>query len=795
MEVEELLARLSEQGFSIAQTRAYVMSSSHIYAPIIGWLRTPPLQAALQTLDTVWLTEISRLLPELRNEVSNLPRPEPLQDRWQRQRLFEGLARAFLAIGKPIVLVLDDVQWCDTDTLEWLHFLLDTVSNVPLDPSHSRLPVLLLCGNRRHEVDEGHPLFQLRRAFLTAEKLTEIDLKPLDRDETIQMASLLHDGEIDAETNNALFAFTKGNPFFIIETLASQGWEAGVRHAVAQVDHHRINSDAAMVPTKIYVLIRGQLAGLTVLARRLADLAAVLGREFGFELLQQMTELGENEAMAGLDELWHRGFIRVREGRHYDFSHDRIRDVVYAEISPVQRPLLHLRVGRTLEAVQVSDQDSISGQIGFHYEQAGEWKAAVEHYQRAANASTALYAPDQTIYYLDKILTLLDRQPDNPDIQKQRFECLVAKVDAVVALGGWTSEVRKAAIDRAYALAIQLDDPLYQIQALQMLATFYIGQGYWNKAAAPNAKAMSLAQLAEDEEWLMKTRHATGIQLYRQGRFPEAALYFGAELEQPDFASLPSLLFALIHRSQISWMRGYPGRAWREASDAISMCDRMGFVAGRILTREFAAYMVQRSGNTETLRTLVAELSTLCETFGYPNTALGAHFLRAWLKVEDGAVSDGIAMMQDNFVQSKGIDNLAFLPYYLTLHAVALYRLGQVSRSLAALEQAGQVVDEYGDYEWLAEIVRLTGVMQQRLGRPLYTVEESYTSALNIARHQGAKMLELRAVVSLVRLQQQHGDIRHAHELLSETYEWFTEGFGTKDLKAARALLSELSPN
>lgn len=120
---EELLRLAAYQGMSTARTRCYAAEGGLAYAPLTDWLRTDTLQEALRGLDGVWLTEVARLLPELLVERPVLRPPEALTQGWQRQRLFEALSRAVLAAKQPLLLVMDDLQWCDTETQEWLHHL------------------------------------------------------------------------------------------------------------------------------------------------------------------------------------------------------------------------------------------------------------------------------------------------------------------------------------------------------------------------------------------------------------------------------------------------------------------------------------------------------------------------------------------------------------------------------------------------------------------------------------------------------------------------------------------------
>jgi DNA-binding SARP family transcriptional activator len=186
---EEVLAWADRQGIATAVARCYAAEGDLAYAPVVAWLRARALRAALAALDAVWLTEIARLLPELLAERPRLPRPEPLVESWQRQRLFEALARAVLAGRRPLLLLLDDLQWCDRETLEWLHYLLR------FDPKAH----LLVVGTVRSEdVPADHPLGSWLVALRRAGQLTEVELGRLDADETAQLAAQVAGRQLDS---------------------------------------------------------------------------------------------------------------------------------------------------------------------------------------------------------------------------------------------------------------------------------------------------------------------------------------------------------------------------------------------------------------------------------------------------------------------------------------------------------------------------------------------------------------------------------------------------------------------
>ena len=396
---EALVEWVGRQGIPALTARCYATEGELAYEPVVAWLRGHPRPP----LADPWLRELARLLPEILIERPDLPPPGPLTEAWQRLRLFEALAHALLTGHSALLLVLDDLQWCDRDTLDWLHYLL-----------HAREAVgtrmqLLVVATVRPEEESKTALDSWVAGLSRAGNLTEIELGPLSQDATLTLADRIAGRPLDRALGPLLFQGTEGHPLFIVEM---------VRAGFGQVRPTTANHAAAMtatpaaLPTKVRQVIEARLAQLSAPARSTVELAAVIGRAFTFSVLAAASDLSEDVLVGCLDECWRKRIIREREDDAYDFSHDKLREAAYAGLSRTRRRWLHGQVAQALESVHAADPDRVAGVIAAHYEAARQPAQAIAYYDRAAAVARRVYAHGEALVALERAVGLLDALPD-----------------------------------------------------------------------------------------------------------------------------------------------------------------------------------------------------------------------------------------------------------------------------------------------------------------------------------------------------------------------------------------------
>lgn len=485
---EELLDWAAQQGITTLSATCYAASGSLPYAPVADWLRKDGMQQTLNGLAERWQREVARVLPELLVEQPDLKPPEPITEHWQQQHFYTALATAVLSASQPMLLFIDNLQWCDPDTLAWLSFLLhyDTGERY-----------LLLGAARVGEVAADHPLSTLCRELRQDGRFVECDLDRLDAETTATLAAQVTGYTLDAVRATQLFAETEGVPLFVVE-MARAGLPEAARASIVPAGQ---SSSGVVLPSKVLGVIEERLANLSPAAQDLTALASAIGRFFTFDLLAAASEEPETVLVQALDELWQLRIIREQGAEAYDFSHDKIRRVAYTSLSNARRRWLHGHVASALEALHADNLDSISGKLATHCEAAGRTAEAIGYYRRAAEVARAVYANQEAIQCLQRAIDLF---PEAAVAAQQQVEIYERLGDVLTTLSRY--EEAEAVLHTAVALA---EDGVLQARIYRRIANTYqlrrqfdAAFAAWQTAEIRLGSASEQWSTATWQEWL-----------------------------------------------------------------------------------------------------------------------------------------------------------------------------------------------------------------------------------------------------------------------------------------------------
>jgi DNA-binding SARP family transcriptional activator len=699
--VEELLIHAQRQGHLTARARAYAMEGRLAYGPVADWLRSEPLQRHLAKLQSFWLGEISRILPELLIEQPALPAPQPLTERWQQKRFFEALVHAFTSAQRPILLLLDDLQWCDAESLEWIHYLLR---------SASRTGLLLVGTVRNEEVDEDHPLRGLSRQLTQAEQLTTVLLPRLSEEESAELAMQVAKRPLEPIAASRLYQETEGNALFVIETIrASDEEKAEESHPAPALRNGERSTHNYHMPPKIFAVIQERLARLSAEARNLAHLAAAVGREFRVELLAHAAGGDEAKITQALEELWQRGIVR-EQAHSYDFSHDKIREVAYAEIKPMRRGLLHRNIGRALEHLNAHQLPEIAGELAVHFDVGGLTEKARQFYQLAGEQALANYANGSALAYFDQALALM------PETEKlARFHLLSLRRSIYRRQAARDAEAHDLALMQH--IADSLDDTRVALRCQAQVAAYYADNGAsvgdYIKAMEFSKRAVTLARMGGALDVEADAFHRWGFVCWAQAEYASARdllLQSLALAKQGGFRAIQAECLGNISSCGLFAGLDLYAQTMAYLDEALALFQEIGDPDGEALTLNRMGYTIlaQAEGNYEQAESYHQRALNISQSIRHP--------------------------VQESVTQA----NLGLL-----------YNcLGDYTRSLAALRQALTLTESTGDRRQQGATLDYLGYAYLNQG-DFANARHFLEAAYNLLHPLGVRVWEVKALSDL----------------------------------------------
>jgi len=372
---------------------------------------------------------------------------------------------------------------------------------------------------------------------------------------------------------------------------------------------------------------------------------------------------------------------------------------------------------------------------------------------------------------------------------------------------GFSSPEVQATYTRARELCQEVGETRQLFSVLLGLRGFHQVRGEFLTARKLGEQLLGLAQREQDPALLVEAYWALGFTLFHLGELGAAQAHLKQGLALYDAQRHHSLgllygielgVFGLSYAAVVLWHLGYPDQAFQKSAAALTLGQERSHPYHLAAARVYAAMTHQLRRDRPLTHEWAEAGIILAREQGFPQWLAGGAVLQGWVRAEQGQSEEGITQIRQGLATYQAIGADQLKSYFLALLAEAYGKAGQAEDGLAALAEALTVVDKSGERFYEAEVYRLKGALtlqQSKVQGPKSKVEEAeecFHKAVEIARNQQAKSLELRAVMSVSRLWQQQGKQNEAHELLSEIYGWFTEGFDTKDLNEAKALLEEL---
>src|SRR5271165_733898 len=698
----------------------------------------------------------------------------------KREKLFEAVLNQLEAEAqhRPVLMVFEDAHWIDPTSREILDLTVDRVR---------RLPVLLAITFR----PEFQPPWGGRShvASLALNRLGERDGEAL-------VQTLAGNAALSSDIVAEIVERTDGVPLFVEELTKAVLESAGQGDRVAAV-LGTTSLAAQSVPATLHASLMARLDRLGPAPKEIAQIGAVLGREFAYELIEPVAQRPEKELQAGLDQLGDAGLLFCRgtaPHASYLFKHALVQDAAYSTLLRGRRQELHARVAAALEKYFADLVERQPELLAHHLTAAGDTERAVEQWLKAGRHAAARLAYLEAIAHLERGLGLLHLLPESPVRNSREIElqlalglCLFTAKGAVAA---------KPAYARALELAESSGEPQQRFEALFGLWESTALSGGVTAASPLSERLLSMTEREGDDGLRLQAHHSSWATWY----------YAGDQAKAREHADAGRLLYDprkhASHRfvygghdpgvcagnvgAQVEWLLGYPEKALVSIADALALAERIAhpFTLSLVFINSSVVYL-NRHEPERALRQLDAAEVLAAEQ--RLSLVYEPDMLRGVALLGQGAVDEAIARIREGITKWTRL----YLPYGLAFLAEGLARHGDRAAALDAVRQGLAIANATGEHMWDAELHRVTGTVLLAENK-LDEGQASLQQAIRTAQAQQAKSLELRAARDLARLWGEQGRRAEARDLLAPVCGWFTEGFDTADLIEAKALLAEL---
>jgi class 3 adenylate cyclase/predicted ATPase len=692
-----------------------------------------------------------------------------------------------IARRQPAVVLFEDVHWADPTTLETLDLLIHRVGNIPL----------LIVLTHRPEFVSRWPHYG---------HLTTLTLSKLTRSQSSAMVARLSGGKpLPADLLDQILAKTDGVPLFVEELTKSILESPHLKDAGDRWEYAE-RAGALAIPLTLRDSLMARLDRFAPV-REVAQIGAAIGREFSWELIAAVAPHPRPELDQALAQLTASG-LAFQQGTPpdavYTFKHALIQDAAYDSLLRSRRQELHGKIAAAIEDRWLQIAATEPELLAHHYTEAKQPEAAIPLWQKAGSLALGRMALTESIAHLNKGLELVAALPESPERDGQELDLRTMLGTAWIALKGWQVQEVWDSLHPALGLATSLRRSDALVPILWGLRTFVFSRGRVADSLQWVTGLMNAAETYRDPDLLIVGHTAALFSYFYLGdliKAHEHAKQVLALYKEERHGHLIDVLnqdpktLSLIYMARLTWMLGYPEQAAKISNDKDAHARRLGHPVDLAFALTVGARVFDYCSEPEEKLKRVEEAVRLGREHSLPvMTEMLGPIDSGIALIRRGQLAEGIASLRAGLAAWEASGAKISNPYKKTALAEGMIQLGDFN---GALELIGEIIAQieqpgWGEREYYAEILRIKGGLLSLKGDQ-QSAERSYLASLDWARKQQAKSWELRTATSYACLMRDQGRVSEAYELLAPVYAWFTEGFATKDLKEAKALLDELA--
>jgi predicted ATPase len=736
----------------------------------------------------------------------SIPIPErypPLNLTPERQKKKTLEAFLFLLLKEaekqPVVRIVEDLHWVDPSTLEYLSLLVEQVPTARIFILFTFRP-------------DFSPPWAMRSY------MTQIILNRLSGKQVELMVKRLSGGKtLPEEIVQQVVAKTDGVPLFV-EELTKMVLESGM---LRERDEYYIPSGTLpplSIPTTLQDSLMARLDRLTTV-KEVAQLGATLGKDFTYELIRAVSPLPEETLQRELGKLVEAELLYQRgipPQARYFFKHTMIQEAAYESLLKKTRQKYHRKIAEVLEDQFPEIPETQPELLAHHYTESGLIVKAIPLWQKAGQRAIELSANVEAISHLTKGLELLKISPDTPERAQQELALQITLSVPLTVTKGYAAPEVGRVYTRARELCQHAGETTMLVAVSRGLAQFYRVKGELKTARELAEELLTLAQNIQNPSFLLEAHLALGEILFWLGEFSNAldhvkqgsALYNPQEHRSHAFRYVQDPGMSCCgYAAWTMWLLGYHDQAIEKSYETMTLATECSHPYSLAIAHVFSSWIHQFNRESRLTQELADKLIKLSSEQGFSQWLALGSIMRGWALVDQEVYGEGIEYMMSGIAGRRARESEVGRTYFLALLAEGYGKVGQTKEGITVLTEALDTAQKTGECFYESELHRLYGELllhtffeNQTVGpfdRTQDSVqaeaEDNFLKAIGIARRQGAKSLELRAVTSLGYLLKNQGRKKEAEKMLTDIYGWFTEGFNTKDLKEAKALLEELT--
>jgi serine/threonine protein kinase/tetratricopeptide (TPR) repeat protein len=706
---------------------------------------------------------------------------------------------------RPVVLFFDDLHWADVSTIDILSFLAGKFDTLGL--------LILVTYRPSDLLLMKHPFLQIKPDLQARGLCREVTLEFLSEADVAEYLALeFPESAFTSEFPKLLHAKTEGSPLFIADLVRYLRDRRVIANASGVWKLERTLPDLEReLPESVRGMIERKIAQLSDQEHKLLVAASVQGYEFDSAVVARVLKVEAEEVEERLEKLDRtHAFVKLVEEREYPnhtltlryrFVHVLYQNALYSSLRPTRKLSLSREVAESIETCYGEDRASAATELADLWEASRQYGRAAEYFTLAAQQAAQISAAREAAALARHGLRMVEMLPESHAQRQQELSLQIILGNVLCASKGYAAPEVDETFSRAYRLGKEVGDPQYLLPLLWGLHAVSFCRAQYKKALAYGEEFVRLAQTAESPA-LVIGYSMLGSSFFWMGDFDNALAYLRQSTVFYSPAKHRALtwtyghepgMYAEVFLAFTLWMVGYPEQALAHTKKFL----RLGVEASHAQSKAFAlscaATIYQWYGDSVRVTELADEGLAFSEEQGLPFWRGIMTVTRGWARAEQGDAIEGIAEMRRGLADFRATGAEITVASHLVRLGEAYGKAGQPREGLAVLSEDPALAEDKEERCWEADLYRIKGELLRDTEGAASEVEVLFNKAIKIARRQKAKSIELRGAMSLARLWQRQGKRAEAQQLLAHIYNWFTEGFETADLKAARELLNELS--